>query len=111
MRYNRYISLILCLITVATAQAQQSLTLQQCLQMALEHNADIAASNRALSAAQYTAKSYKALFFPSISGFATGLYSNAQGSFSEPGGALPLRNMATGAFDLTTVALFPGMSI
>ena len=111
MRYNRYISLILCLIIVATAQAQQSLTLQQCLQMALEHNADIAASNRALSAAQYTAKSYKALFFPSISGFATGLYSNAQGSFSEPGGALPLRNMATGAFDLTTVALFPGMTI
>ncbi|MDO4460942.1 MAG: TolC family protein [Bacteroidia bacterium] len=65
-----------------TALAQETLTLQQCRDLALENNKEIKAAHEQTKGAEYTVKSYKALYKPNIKLGATGLYSTAGGSFS-----------------------------
>lgn len=74
----------------APAWAQQALSLEDCREMALQYNKEIAASAKQTESARYTAKSYKANFFPNLTAGGTGLYSNANGSYAIAGGNLPV---------------------
>ena len=65
---------------VAPAQAQETLSLKECREMALKYNKEMAASVKQTESAHYTAKSYKGNFFPNLTASGTGLYSNADGS-------------------------------
>ena len=67
---------------VAPAQAQETLSLKECREMALKYNKEMAASVKQTESAHYTAKSYKGNFFPNLTASGTGLYSNADGSYS-----------------------------
>ena len=80
------IALILCALTT---NAQTSLTLDQCRQLALDNNKRMAAANKQTQAAHYTMQSYRGNFFPNFTASGTGLYSSANGTFNIPGGNLP----------------------
>ena len=80
------ITLIFCALTI---DAQEILTLDQCRQLALEHNKQMAAATKQTQAASYLQKSYKGNFFPNFTASGTGLYSSAHGTFGIPGGNLP----------------------
>lgn len=73
----------------APAFAQETLSLQECLEMALKYNKEMAASIKQTESTHYTAKSYKGNFFPNFTASGTGLYSNADGSYGIAGGNLP----------------------
>ena len=85
---------------VAPAQAQETLSLKECREMALKYNKEMAASVKQTESAHYTAKSYKGNFFPNLTASGTGLYSNADGSYGIAGGNLPVfLPDATGQFN------------
>ena len=65
--------------------AQETLTLEQCREMALKYNKEMAASTKQTESARYTAKSYKGNFFPNFTLSGTGIYSTADGSFGAKG--------------------------
>ena len=71
------------------ANAQETLTLDQCRQLALDNNKQMAAATKQTQAASYLQKSYKGNFFPNFMASGTGLYSSANGTFGIPGGNLP----------------------
>lgn len=75
-----------------SATGQEILTLQQCRDMAIQNNKEIKAAHQQTESAQYSAKSYKGLYYPNIKLNATGLYSTAKGSFdfdlSDMGGTI-----------------------
>ena len=73
----------------APAFAQETLSLQECREMALKYNKEMAASIKQTESTHYTAKSYKGNFFPNFTASGTGLYSNADGSYGIAGGNLP----------------------
>lgn len=105
-----------CLMAaLATAlPAQETVTLEQCRQMALQYNKEIAASAKQTESARYTAKSYKGNFLPNLSLSGTGLYSTADGSFGVAGGNLPtfLPDAATGQYlPNGGYAYFPGLNL
>ena len=70
----------------APAFAQETLSLQECREMALKYNKEMAASIKQTESTHYTAKSYKGNFFPNFTASGTGLYSNADGSYGIAGG-------------------------
>lgn len=74
---------------VAPAQAQETLSLKECREMALKYNKEMAASVKQTESAHYTAKSYKGNFFPNLTASGTGLYSNADGSYGIAGATCP----------------------
>lgn len=85
------ITFLLCsLLCPASFFAQETLSLEQCREMALNYNKEIAASAKQTEGAHYTVKSYKGNFFPNFSINGMGVYSTADGSFGIPGGNLPL---------------------
>lgn len=65
------------------------LTLDQCRELALKHNKEMAAAYRQTQAAHHTVKSYLGNFFPDFSLTGMGLYSTADGNLGIPGGNLP----------------------
>ena len=81
--------LSLALGVALSASAQEVLTLEQCRDMALKHNKEMAAAYQQTQAAHHTMKSYWGNFFPNISLNGLGLYSTADGSLGIPGGNLP----------------------
>lgn len=93
--------------------AQEVLTLEQCREMALKYNKEIAASNKQTDYARYTEKSYLANFFPNITLNGNGIYSNIDGSFGIAGGNLPtFMPDATGQFlPNNGFAYFPGVDM
>ena len=100
---------------VAPAQAQETLSLKECREMALKYNKEMAASVKQTESAHYTAKSYKGNFFPNLTASGTGLYSNADGSYGIAGGNLPVfLPDATGQFNPgqpSGFAYFPGINL
>ncbi len=68
------------LIGVGYASAQQMLTLEQCKQMAIEHNQKVLIANEHVEAANALKRSAKTQFLPSIS--ANGLYTRTNKKFS-----------------------------
>lgn len=101
------------LILSGPLPAQEILTLEQCRQMALVQNKQIAAAAWQSESARHTAASYKALFFPDFTLNGMGAYSTASGSLMFPGGNLPvfLPDAATGALQPKGYAYFPGIDI
>ena len=92
----RWVGLVVVLATGSClrlcAQEQvvlKQLTLEQCREMALQYNKELAASEQQARYALYTKRSTRALFFPNFSLTGTGLYSNIDGSFGLAGGNLP----------------------
>lgn len=73
----------------AEPTATEQLTLEQCREMALKYNKELAASEQQARYALFTKRSTRALFFPNFSLTGTGLYSNLNGSFGIAGGNLP----------------------
>ncbi len=99
---------------VAPAQAQETLSLKECREMALKYSKEMVASVKQTESAHYTAKSYKGNFFPNLTASGTGLYSNADGSYGIAGGNLPVfLPDATGQFNPgqpSGFAYFPGIN-
>ena len=93
--------------------SQERLSLEQCREMALKYNKEMAASAKQTENAHYTMKSYKGNFFPNFTAGGTAMYSTADGSFGVEGGNLPTflpdaagQFVANGGF-----AYFPGMDL
>lgn len=93
--------------------AQETLNLEQCREMALKYNKEMAASAKQTEGAHYTMKSYKGNFFPNFTASGTGLYSTADGSLGIPGGNLPVfLPDASGQFlPNGSFAYFPGIDL
>ena len=92
-----------------TGFAQDVLTLDDCIGMAVENNRRMAAADWQQSGALYDFRSAKALFLPSFSVTGNALYSTAGGSYSSGMGQLPVfgaDGAPTGQF-----ALFPGIDL
>lgn len=109
------ISIILLSILFSSSQlsAQETLDLQQCREMALQYNKEMAASAKQTESALYTMKSYKGNFFPDFTARGMGIYSTADGSFGIAGGNLPVLkpNPGGGSIPTGTTAYFPGINL
>ena len=86
---KKIVNIFIYLFCVLFVNAQETLTLDQCRQLALDNNKRMAASIKQTQAASYLQKSYKGNFFPNFTASGTGLYSSANGTFGIPGGNLP----------------------
>lgn len=75
-----------------TAITAQPLTLEQCRNMALEHNKSLSSAKLKMEQTTFDMKSYKANFFPQINLTATDFYSTANGNIGIAGGHLPIYN-------------------
>ena len=93
--------------------SQEVLSLEQCREMALRYNKEIAASARQTESARYMVKSYKGNFFPNITAGGTGIYSSADGHYGIAGGNLPVfMPNASGQFlPNGGFAYFPGIDL
>ncbi len=101
---------ILLLLCALLLWAQDTaLTLEECVDMALTQNKQVAASAMQTQSALFQAKSFKANFFPNFSVQGNALYSTADGSFSIAGGNLPV--FLAGGSDPSGYAYFPGATI
>ena len=72
------------------AQAQEVLTLQNCREMALKHNKEMAAAVKQTEGARYLQKSYKGNFFPNFGAYGADMYGTMDGTLNLPGGNLPV---------------------
>lgn len=111
---NEKLSIIICsLLCPLSLLAQETLNLEQCREMALKYNKEMAASAKQTEGAHYTMKSYKGNFFPNFTASGTGLYSTADGSLGIPGGNLPVfLPDASGQFlPNGSFAYFPGIDL
>lgn len=108
-----YIMAGVLLSVLSKATAQEFLTMEQCRDMALNQNRQIAASVQQTAAARYTVASYKANFFPDFKLNGVGVYGSADGNFSIPGGNLPvLASDASGTLKPDgSYAQFPGFKM
>ena len=73
--------ILLSILCPSSLFAQKTLSLQQCREMALQYNKEMAASVKQTESALYTMKSYKGNFFPNFTANGMGLYSTADGGF------------------------------
>ena len=112
---KKKIIILTSLLFSAGISAQETLTLEQCREMALKYNKEMAASAKQTESARYTAKSYKGNFFPNFTLSGTGIYSTADGSFGIAGGNLPtFLPDAAGQFNPgqpSGFAYFPGINL
>ncbi len=102
--------LALCTLLPSALRAQQTLSLDECLQRAAEHNRRIAAAEAQITCADREARAMRANFLPSFSLTGTALYSTADGALNLPGGMLPVFDAATGS-QLPQTAYFPGIDL
>ena len=73
---KKKIIILTALLFSAGISAQETLTLEQCREMALKYNKEMAASAKQTESARYTAKSYKGNFLPNFTLSGTGIYSS-----------------------------------
>ena len=95
-----------------SVMAKEILTLQDCREMALQHNKQMASAVKQTQSARYMQKSMKGNFFPNFSAYANDMYGSMDGSLKIPGGNLPVfipvrpdLNIPIGA------AYFPGIDL
>ena len=104
--------LIYCFMSLLTlgANAQEVLTLQNCRDMALENNKQMAAAAMQTKSSKYMQKSFKGNFFPNIKAYGTDMYMSMDGSLNIPGGKLPVFLGANGKIPVG-FAFFPGIDL
>jgi outer membrane protein TolC len=87
----KYIFLCGLIFTLSTgaANAQQTMTLEKCRELALENNKAAAIAARNKDKAEYTQKAYWANYFPKISASGNYLYTNTAINKTLPGNYLP----------------------
>jgi outer membrane protein TolC len=83
---------------------ESQLSLQECLDRALEHNKSLIAARKSAERYAYTAKAYRANYFPNFKLHGMDLYSNTEGALTIAGGYLP-----TFAFNAATGQLVPNV--
>lgn len=102
----------------------QTLTLDECIGKALEHNKSLSSAKLKLDKTNFDMKSYKANFYPQVNLMALDFYTTAKGEFTLQGGHLPIYNYvegvgyvpnvtqnADGSYTLNQYADFPSQSI
>lgn len=92
-----------------SAKAQTTLSMDECIILAKEHNKKIAVADFQIASAEYMLKSAKANFLPSFSFEAMGIYANTDGSLDFEGGMLPVIGADGNPSDYN--AFFPGLSV
>lgn len=100
---------VLCMAQQQEQVQKSRLTLQECLELAAQHNKQIEAAGFMKQKAEFDARSVKAGFFPSLTLTGTGIYTPAEGKYSSGSGMLPVFGMdgkPTGAS-----AFFPGIDL
>lgn len=90
-------------------EAQTILTLEESINMAKENNKRTEAAQQQVLASNYTLRSTKALFLPSISLTGGAFYSTANGSYSSGNGNLPV--LGTDGMPTGQTAFFPGLDL
>lgn len=104
--------IILVLSLVALPVASETLTIEACRQMALQHNHARQSATLNTEQALHTQKSVWGQFFPDLSLQAGVLYDTGSGTLGVDGGMLPVGSMgATGFVPSGTFAYFPGMNM
>ena len=103
----------------------QTLTLDECVNKALEHNRSLSSAKLKLEQTRFDSRVYKANFFPQFNLMAIDFYSIAKGNFAMNGGQLPIYNYvestgkfmpnvtmnADGTYTLNQYADFPSQSM
>ncbi len=103
IKYNKMfnnkatISLLLLWLSIPAMAQTDSLTLEDCRRMALEHNSRITAARHTAEQYNYEAKAMKSNYFPKINLIATDIYSTAKGDLTIQGGNLPIYKFDTAA--------------
>ena len=102
----------LLLLLPFSIKGQEVLTLQNCREMALKHNKQMAAAIKQTQGARYMQKSFKGNFFPNFSAYGTDMYGTMDGTLSLPGGNLPVFVPIRPNFNLPIgFAYFPGIDL
>ena len=116
-------SLMLC--GVCGKSWAQTLTLEECVNKALEHNRSLSSAKLTLEKTRFDSKAYKANFFPQFNLMAVDFYSTASGNITIDGGHLPIYNYVAsegkfvpnvtmnddGSYTLNQYADFPSKSM
>ena len=103
----------------------QTLTLDECIDKALEYNKSLSSAKLKLEQTTFDMKSYKANFYPQFNLMAFDFYSTAKGDFTIEGGHLPIYNYveaagkfvpnvtmnADGSYTLNQYADFPSQTM
>ena len=93
-------------------KGQEVLTLQNCREMALKHNKQMAAAVKQTQGARYMQKSLKGNFFPNFSAYGADMFGTMDGTLSLPGGNLPVFIPIKPDFNLPIgFAYFPGIDL
>lgn len=121
MRLKTLYILILAATPVISKAQSESLTLQQCREMAITYNKEIAKAKVQDKQLDFDVKTYKSNFFPRINLTAFDVYSTAKGNLMMTGGNLPIYNYSSalgqyvpdvtvnsdGSYTMNRYALFP----
>ena len=100
------------LYLLAVPAAAETLTIETCRQMALQHNHARQSASLSTRQAQHTQKSVWAMFFPDLSLKAGVLYDTGDGTLGIEGGMLPVGTMGqTGFTPSGSFAYFPGVNM
>ena len=102
----------LLLLLPLCAKGQEVLTLQQCRDMALENNKQMAIAFKKTKGAEFTQKSFKGNFFPNITAFGNDAFASIDSRLNIPGGNLPVFvPNAQGIPTPSGFAYFPGIDL
>ena len=89
IKCRTHILTCICLAALSSVSAQQTLTVGQCRDLALENNRQMAISAENREKAKYDMKAYKANFLPRLSATGSYLFTSASLKKSIPGAYLP----------------------
>lgn len=104
--------ILLLVALVAVPTLAETLSIETCRQMALQHNHARQSASLNTQQALHTQKSVWAQFFPDLSLQAGVLYDTGDGSLGIEGGMLPVGSMGqTGFVPSGTYAYFPGVNM
>jgi len=103
----------LCIFAAITAEAQQTLTLEQCRAMAIENNKTAAIAAKTEEKTAYDSKALRANFFPNISASGAWLYANTGMNRTIEGNYLPtfVADPATGQLQPNLLTLPDGTPV
>ncbi len=101
--------ILYALLIPSVVFAQSSLSLEDCVTLAKEHNKRISAADFKVCSAKYERRATFANFLPTLSVEGLGVYSTAKGSLSMDGGILPV--VGTDGAPTGDGAYFPGINL